>query len=45
MAQEKSNKRLANHLEKSGVDAGSADNPTDEKKEDEFIGDFRVLTI
>ena len=43
MAKEKSKKRLAKHIEKHGTDDGT-DN-TYEKKEDEFIGDFRVLTI
>ncbi|KAL7535381.1 hypothetical protein ACHAXR_006454 [Thalassiosira sp. AJA248-18] len=43
MAQEKSKKRLAKHVAKHGED-DITENP-DEKKEDEFIGDFRVLTI
>ncbi|KAL9187297.1 hypothetical protein ACHAXT_001400 [Thalassiosira profunda] len=42
MAAEKSKKRLAKHLEKRGADGGDAD---DEKKEDEFIGEFKVLMI
>mmetsp|Transcript_458 Transcript_458/g.906 ORF Transcript_458/g.906 Transcript_458/m.906 type:complete len:194 (-) Transcript_458:1606-2187(-) len=44
MAQEKSKKKLAKHMEKHGANSDSADN-TDEKKEDEFIGEFKVLTI
>ena len=43
MAAEKSKKRVAKHLEKHGGDS-CADN-ADEKKEDEFIGTFKVMHI
>ena len=45
MAAEKGKKRLVKHLEKSGAGEGAADANADEKKESEFIGDFKVLTI
>ena len=47
MATEKSKMRLAKHMEKHGAeeDGKNPDDDEDEKKEDAFIGDFRVLTI
>ena len=45
MVTEKSKKRLAKHLEKHGTGDVDANLNIDEKKEDEFIGNFKVLTI
>ena len=44
LAAEKSKKRLAKHVEKKNGSNDSADNEN-EKREDSFIGDFKVLTI
>ena len=44
LAAEKSKKRLAKHVEKENGTNDSADNGN-EKREDSFIGDFKVLTI
>ena len=44
MAREKSKKRLAKHIEKNRG-TGNDDDNVDKKKEERFIGEFKVLTI